>query len=485
MRKKYEPQIELGAIPIPMIQIPVDKRDELPGILRGLQWIYMTPEVFNPIMDLLSEKIQSEKSETGRWGMNLWQILVLGVLRNGLEANFSRLTDLANNHRLIRQMLGVVSLVDEADFHYQTICDNVNHIDGETLRKINIIIASEGGNIFKKNEEEGLEIRTDGYVLETNVHFPTDMNLLWDCARKCLDIIEKLDGKGLVRGWRKLDNWRKDLKYRKIGLERANRGGGANKEKRIAKAVEKYLAKTHALEVKISDTLEALSAIMTEPKTVLLHLELSDYHDLMKHHIKLVNQRLVEGIPVEHEEKYFSIFERHTEWIKKGKSGNRVELGHNVLISADQHRLIRDYEVLNKKSEKEAIHGAVDRLKKNYSEEIELLSADKGFYSKENVEKLEEKVERVVIPKTGKRTKKQKEREEEKDFKEARKRHSGIESVINSLEHHGMGRCFNKGLDGFERCVGFGVLSYNLHQIGNKLISLEEESLERLKIKAA
>jgi hypothetical protein len=124
-------------------------------------------------------------------------------------------------------------------------------------------------------------------------------------------------------------------------------------------------------------------------------------------------------------------------------------------------------------------------LKKNYSEEIELLSADKGFYSKENVEKLEEKVERVVIPKTGKRTKKQKEREEEKDFKEARKRHSGIESVINSLEHHGMGRCFNKGLDGFERCVGFGVLSYNLHQIGNKLISLEEESLERLKIKAA
>jgi len=485
MRKHYEPQIELGATPIEQIVIKEDRRDELPGILRGLQWIYCTHEVFNPIMELLEKKIQADKIKTGRWGMDLWQVFVLGVLRNGMNADFSRLTDFANNHRLIREMMGLVGFVKNPNFHYQTICDNVNLIDEETLKEINHIIAEHGGKLFKKKDNAGLEIRTDGYVLETNVHFPTDINLLWDSARKCLDMIEKLNELELIEGWRKHADWRCGLKSLKMRLERTQHSGGKNKEKRLADAVEAYLEKAYNLEEKVFKTLQTLNSAIKENASIGLFFNLQDYHELLIHHIILVHKRLVDGDVIEHKDKYFSIFERHTQWLQKGKSGKPVELGHNILISVDQYRLIRDYEILHNKGEKEGILSVVSRLTDKCSEPILSISTDKGFYSAQNIELIELYIPLVAIPKPGKRNLQETEKENRKEFAKAIKKHSGVESVINSLEHHGMNRCRNKGLEGYKRCVGFGVLSYNLHQIGNQLLALETEAEERRSRKTA
>ena len=66
---------------------------------------------------------------------------------------------------------------------------------------------------FLKKAGEKIEAKTDTYVLETNVHFPTDLNLLWDGCRKCMDIISKLFSEHNLSGWRKVKDWRKNLKY--------------------------------------------------------------------------------------------------------------------------------------------------------------------------------------------------------------------------------------------------------------------------------
>ena len=92
MRKRFEPQLALGQIPIDQVRIPTKSRDEMPPVLRGLQWIVQTPEVNEQIFALLETKVIGTKQATGRPGMDLWQILVLGVVRLALDCDDDRLS---------------------------------------------------------------------------------------------------------------------------------------------------------------------------------------------------------------------------------------------------------------------------------------------------------------------------------------------------------------------------------------------------------
>ena len=152
--------------------------------------------------------------------MDLWQILVLGVVRLGLDADWDRMEHIANYDTLVRQMLGLPAAPwdDEAKhFGHQTLRDNVALLDDELLHQINARIAAAGREVFAKKggaNLAALEIKVDTYVLETDVHFPTDLNLLWDAGRKCVALIVKYrDQFGYaLTGWRKAKDWRRQLK---------------------------------------------------------------------------------------------------------------------------------------------------------------------------------------------------------------------------------------------------------------------------------
>src|SRR6266478_9063610 len=137
MRQRFESDPGLQITPIEQVRIPLKSRDELPPILAGLQWIWCQPTLKGEIFQLLEQKILAGKQATGRTGMDLWQILVLGVVRLGLDADWDRLEDLANHHTLIRQMLGVPALIWGADtktFARQTLRDNVALLDEALLK---------------------------------------------------------------------------------------------------------------------------------------------------------------------------------------------------------------------------------------------------------------------------------------------------------------------------------------------------------------
>jgi len=220
MRHAFQSQPDLQITPIERIRLPLKSRDELPPILAGLQWVWTHPTLKAGIFALLEAKLLAGKQATGRTGMDLWQILVLGVVRLGLDADWDRLEDMANHHLLVRQMLGVPATPwGEAAkvFGHQTLRDNVALLDDELLKEINGRIAAAGREVFAKKggaPVEALAIKVDTYVLETDVHFPTDLNLLWDAGRKCVDLIEKYrDQFGYaLPGWRKAKEWRRQLK---------------------------------------------------------------------------------------------------------------------------------------------------------------------------------------------------------------------------------------------------------------------------------
>jgi len=146
MRHHFQHQPDLQITPIEKIRLPLKSRDELPPILAGLQWIWMHPTLKAEIFALLEAKILAGKKATGRTGMDLWQILVLGVVRLGLAADWDRLEHIANYDTLVRQMLGLPALpwADESkQFGHQTVRDNVALLDDELLQQINARIAAD------------------------------------------------------------------------------------------------------------------------------------------------------------------------------------------------------------------------------------------------------------------------------------------------------------------------------------------------------
>jgi len=157
MRHRFQQQTTLGITPISEVKFPLRSRDELPPVLMALQHIFITRELNEKVFALLEKKIVQDKKKTGRKGMDLWHILVLAVIRHTLDTNWDRLEDLSNYHRLLRQILGVHVEkfgIEEMEFAYQTIVDNVSLIDDELLLQINLIVVKYGHNLLKKKTKK-------------------------------------------------------------------------------------------------------------------------------------------------------------------------------------------------------------------------------------------------------------------------------------------------------------------------------------------
>jgi IS5 family transposase len=159
MRQRFEQQLVLGATPIGETKFPLRSRDELPPVLKALQYIFITPELNEKVFTMLENKIIKGKKNTGRKGMDLWQILVLAIVRHTLDTNWDRLEHVANYDILTRKILGVHTSsfgVEDYEFAYQTIIDNVSLIDEQILLEINQLAVKHGQILLKKKRKKHL-----------------------------------------------------------------------------------------------------------------------------------------------------------------------------------------------------------------------------------------------------------------------------------------------------------------------------------------
>jgi IS5 family transposase len=476
MRKRFELQYELGATPIEKIQIPLNSRDELPPTLRALQHIYTTPELNKKVFDILEHKILPDVDfTTGRPGMNLWEILVLGTVRLARDTNYDHLHHIANFDSLVRKLLGISDFGENLkQYSLQTLKDNIGLLDEETLNEINELVVKTGHS-FKKSEK--LNVKVDTYVLETNVHFPTDINLLWDAGRKSVDLISQIvTDSNIITGWRKHHNWRKQLKSAYHKAAKLTVGVGQNTMRGLDAALD-YLFIADDLSQKIKGTQDVLKEMAESNHSINKFNDLLYFEGHLDTHIDLVRRRIIYRETIPHDEKVFSLFEPYTEWIKKGKAGNNVELGLRIAVATDQDGFILSHKVMQKEQDVEIVVPFAKELIEKY--DIASLSYDKGCWSPKNYQELKQLVPNVVLPKKGRPNKQETEREHSKQFKALRNQHAAVESDINGLEHHGLNRCPDKGLAHFKRYTSLGVLACNLHRLGNILLEQDWEQLSK------
>jgi hypothetical protein len=487
MRKVIELQMKFGEIAIKDIDFDLKSRDEITKLLIGIQSIFCDKETRDKAFKVLVELVPENVSQNnGRKGMDLWKIFVLGMLRLNCKIDFDKLHELANNHKNVRLMLGHGKFNWDYSYALQTIRDNVSLFTPEILDKLNRIFVTYGHKIVGKKENEALRASCDTTVVKTDVHFPTDINLLLDAIRKIIVLIMALCDSLGVKGWRKgIGN----LKRVKKAFRQAQQLKRSNKkdEKKKAKK-EQLIIYAHLIYLELAETIiekarETIYSIRSD--SIIVHLRIQEILGYIAHaerQIDQIRRRAIEGDTIPHEEKVFSIFEEHTEWIKKGKAGVVVELGLRVCIVKDQYGFILHHRVMQNETDDKV---AVPIIKETIERFAGLsgCSFDKGFHSPSNQEELAKILAEVILPRKGKLSAINKEIENSEEFRLARRKHSAVESSISALKNHGLERCPDHGIHGFKRYVGMAVVARNIQIIGHIIQQRELKRLQKLEEK--
>jgi transposase, IS5 family len=194
--------------------------------------------------------------------------------------------------------------------------------------------------------------------------------------------------------------------------------------------------------------------------------------------IDQIDRRVLQEQVIPHDEKCFSIFEPHTEWVSKGKAGVPVEFGVRVCVIEDQYQFILHHRVMEKQTDDQVAVPIVKEAQQRFPN-LKIVSFDKGFHSPKNQQVLSELLDVVALPRKGRLSQTAREIEESDAFRYARRKHSAVESGINALEVHGLDRCFDHGIEGFKRYVALAIVARNIQRLGAILQKQDREKLER------
>ena len=289
--------------------------------------------------------------------------------------------------------------------------------------------------------------RCDSFVVETDVHDPTDVALLWDTMR---GLIRESGRAANACG---LSGWRQGLHLTDVVQKRFH---AVRRTRRVApERVAAYLGVCRTLVGRAEGTLSTLQDAQIR---CLLRTG-----DPVK--IGQVDRRLLKGKTIPHDEKVFSIFEPHTRWISKGKAGRPVERGVPVCIVADEFGFVLNHRIMWEGSD---VDHAVPMVGDTQSRFPDFRSCrfDRGFHSPANRLDLDHLLDHNVLPRKGRLSRADRIREGAETFVVLRRKHPAVESAINALEHRGLDRVRAHGAGGFERVVGLSVLAFNIHHLG-------------------
>jgi IS5 family transposase len=344
---------------------------------------------------------------------------------------------------------------------YSTFCRLRNAIVPDTWQKINQTLA-EYAVVQEAISPDSL--RLDTTAVETNIHWPTDSSLLVDvfgAVKRDLDQARKL-------GMPLLDSRRFHLDaVRKIGLRITRKSGRKGVPAKALKPLYKRLIRLVedilSIAGRVAECLRSISASSGFHDEGLA-ARLVEFRLLGAQVVSQSRRRVLEGEAVPNEEKLFSVFEPHTELLKRGKAGKPIEFGHMIQIQQVSEKFITDYGVFDRKPvEPELLTTALDSHRSLFGVDPSCLAADKGYFEQGTLDKLEERIDTVSIAKKGKRTPEQLEREHDPVFRHAQRFRAGVEGTISYLKRVlGLSRCFTKGWEHFQATVGASIFTHNL-----------------------
>jgi len=487
MRKVIDLQMEFWKKDISNIEFDLQSRDEIPKLLMGLQFIYRTTLIREKVFNILKQIVPKQSHESGRPGMDLWKILVLGTLRLNCNWDFDKVHEMANNHHKLRQMLGHSETDFYSNYALQTIRDNIALLTPAILDEINQVVVKAGHGIISPNQDPQLKGSCDSFVVETDVHYPTDTNLLFDAIRKMISLIAILCSEIGITAWRQSHHNIITVKRLLRSIQKLRRSTSKDKAKQqirdqfIIAEHQNYINVCQGFFLRVKETVRILRelGILSMGQQLRL-ISIEQYIGHAERQIDQIQRRVVLDEKISHEEKVFSIFQPHTEWISKGKAGVPQELGLSVCILKDQYGFILHHQVMEQQTDSKVAVAMAQGAKDSF-ENLTGCSFDKGFYSPENKKQLANILDYVVLPKKGRLSAKDKQIEQSEEFVKSRRKHSAVESSINAIENHGLDRCLDHGLYGFKRYTALAVLARNIQILGHLIQQKELKGQKRRK----
>jgi hypothetical protein len=477
-----EPQLKLGEVDPSQIQFDLYSRDEITKLLIGIQHIYQTPTVKEKVVAILERIVPEDvDAENGRPGMPLWTIFVLGSIRLNSNLDYDKLKELADYHRKIREIIGH-DIFDQTLYPLQTLKDNVRLLTPELLDEINQVVVQAGHDVVAPGPHKELDAKFDSFVVETDVHYPTDTNLLFDAVRKAVTLTAQQCLLCGLPGWRQVDHNVKTLKGLLRQTQRCKRSTSASpkkkkrREQKIRETHETYLDMAQQLVHRVEDSIAAIRRRTTGCESIIPVIMSFLYH--ARRQMDQIRRRVLNGETIPHEEKVFSVFEDYTEWICKGKAGVPFELGLPVAIITDQHGFILHHQVMQHQVDEQVAVSATRSAKDRFPT-LRSCSYDKGCWSPSNRQQLEALLDQVTLPKKGNLSQSDKERETGDAFVRRRRQHAAVESAINAIENHGLDRCLDHGILGFRRYVALAVVARNLQILGDIIQKRQRKLLKR------
>ena len=306
---------------------------------------------------------------------------------------------------------------------FTTLCKLKNCISPKTWKKVNEALAQYA---VEESLIEGDQLRLDTTAVETNIHWPTDSSLLWDTYRVLARLIE--DGRDLdpaAVGNRRLQTKKAKRLYTKISRKASKHPESQEKLKPL---YQRLIELTSGICQWSEEVCEALEQgcrtgrynMLEQAEAASIAEEIAHYRQLGLWVIEQASRRVLDGEQVPNDEKLFSIFEPHTELLKRGKAARPIEFGHMIQIQQVAGKFITDYDVFEKKPvEHELIHSVLE-------------SHD-------------------VL------------REMDPEFRFAQRFRAGVEGTISYLKRIlGLFRCLNKGWEHYVSTVGAAVFTHNV-----------------------
>jgi hypothetical protein len=479
MRKAFDRQRRLDCPSVSNVTLNLNCRNETIPILRGLQHIYSTPKVRDSILKAIARDVNGKSSaKRGRPGLSYWEILVLAAARLGCGYDYDQLQDLAENHRALRQVMGIgdweSAEQDKTRFDWRRIESNVNLLRPETIAHINQAIIQEG---HRWEPQAAETVRGDSFVVETNIHYPADSSLIADGLRKVLAAAVTLAGLFGLIGWRQHKHLYRKAKRRVREIERIAARKRNGYQERLQKPYRELLAVAEMLLTRADTLRETVRKYGTfsSAETLALDKELETFVQRTRQVCGLARRRVLEGETIPNHEKLFSIFETHTQLYKRGKAGEPIQFGRLALVYEDGAGFITHYYLLPRdKGDRDVVVEQTRTVQKRHRGKIRRGSFDRGFHSPQVQEELAKILEHPCVPMLGSKQAAEQEKTASVEFRNARQAHPGIESAIGALQSgNGLKRCRDRSEKGFERYIGLGVLGRNLHVLGKLLLARE------------
>lgn len=478
MRQAYDNQRRFDCTPIAELELNFACRDEIIPILAGLKYIYGQGELRRKLVQMVAGDVNRDsRRDVGRRGLDDWTILVLAAVRLGCNYDYDKLQDQAENHRALRTLMGVNDWADDPQFSARRIRDTLCLINPETIEAINHAIVQHGQNLVPGAAEV---VRGDSFVVETNIHYPTESSLIWDGIRKIVPICRRLSNDLRLAGWRQGKHLLKQIKMDCRRIAQIARSKNPKVQARQPQAYTSLLARAGEILERARMVLEYGRKADASTPAYRLAAELKEWIGLTEQVCDTAHRRVILGEKVPNSEKLFSLFETHTQLYKRGKAGEPVQFGRQALIIEDGAGFISHYHLMDRTAtDTDVVIDQMQKAQRKHGGQIKRASFDRGFHLAEQEQKLAAIVQEPCVPPKSPAQYAERMQRASITFRDQRKRHAGIESAIGAIQAgNGLKRCRDRSEIGLDRYLGLAILGRNIHILGKILIAQQSTNAQ-------